>query len=134
VQRFGNTALPILLGCILLGIVGMRAGAQQASETDQHLPQRSGSLNGYISFHLPRPPTQYTTGVSFYVGIWPLLDKPLQGFQIGLPSTWILPDNTDFKQPLCPPVGASLPTIFHRLQAAFSLRWTTPFSSPHPEA
>lgn len=35
-------------------------------------------------------------GTSFYVGIWPLIEQPIASFQIGLPSTWIVPDNTDF--------------------------------------
>ena len=67
------------------------------------LPQLTGGLKGYISMHVSRVPDEYGYGVSFYTSAWPLLDTPLSSFQIGLPSTWIIPDNRDFEQPLCPP-------------------------------
>lgn len=67
------------------------------------LQQKYGGLKGYLSMSLGEVPAGYGYGVSFYVAAWPLLEKPLQGFQVGLPSTWITPDNTDFKQALCPP-------------------------------
>jgi len=65
--------------------------------------QLTGGLKGYISMHVPGVPDEYGYGVSFYASAWPLLDSPLSNFQIGLPSTWIIPDNRDFQQPLCPP-------------------------------
>ena len=67
------------------------------------IAQLSGGLKGYISMGLPPAPEGFGYGVSFYAGVWSLIDQPLAGFQIGLPSTWITPDNRDFKQPLCPP-------------------------------
>lgn len=67
------------------------------------IPQKSGGFKGYISMRLGAVPAGYGYGVSFYVPVWPLLEKPLAGFQVGLPSTWIKPENSDFKQPLCPP-------------------------------
>jgi len=67
------------------------------------IPQLTGGLKGYISMHVPAAPDEYGYGVSFYSSVWPLLDSPLSAFQIGLPSTWIIPDNRDFEQPLCPP-------------------------------
>src|SRR5689334_2007908 len=63
----------------------------------------SGGLNGYISAGITNPPQDYGFGVSFYVSSWALLDKPIAYFQVGLPSTWIVPDNTDFNEALCPP-------------------------------
>lgn len=90
-------AAAVCLPCLGL----MARGTQTPSPAS--LNQKSGGLNGYISFRIETPPDQYRAGVSFYAGIWPLLEKPLDGFQIGLPSTWIIPDNRDFKQPLCPP-------------------------------
>ena len=33
--------------------------------------------------------------MGFYSAVWPLVDVPVAGFQIGLPGTWILPDNSD---------------------------------------
>ncbi len=74
-----------------------------AKKRVQRLSQKSGGLKGYISMSLGEVPEGYGYGVSFYVAAWPLLEKPLAGFQIGLPSTWITPDNRDFNQPLCPP-------------------------------
>jgi hypothetical protein len=36
-------------------------------------------------------------GVGFYSAIWPFIDEPLSRFQIGLPSTWTAPENSDGK-------------------------------------
>lgn len=60
-------------------------------------------LHGYISFSTARPPDGFNMGMGFYVAVWALLDRPLANFQIGLPSYWILPDNSDNKdRPLAP--------------------------------
>ncbi len=67
------------------------------------LPQRSRGFHGYISMRAQAPPEGFGYGASFYVSVWPLLKDPISQFQIGLPSTWITPDNRDFKKPLCPP-------------------------------
>ena len=41
--------------------------------------------------------------MGFYAAVWPLVDQPLADFQIGLPSSWIQPDNSDNKdKPLAP--------------------------------
>jgi hypothetical protein len=62
------------------------------------------SMHGYISTYFKAtPPTNYSYGFSFYTAIWSLLDKPLSGYQVGLPGTWVIPDNRDFFQPLLPP-------------------------------
>ena len=66
----------------------------------------SGGLHGYIGCHANRPPqsAEYGAGISFYTAIWPLIDRPLADFQIGLAGTWIMPDNSDDKDtPLAPP-------------------------------
>jgi hypothetical protein len=76
------------------------------------LPQQScEGLKGYISMALPRNHPEvdpdfmpgFGYGVSFFVSVWPLIEAPIASFQIGLPSTWISPDNSDFFEPLCPP-------------------------------
>jgi hypothetical protein len=67
--------------------------------------QHSRGLHGYIGFtHEPSPPgSAYTAGMGFYAAVWPLIDQPLANFQIGLPSSWITPDNSDNRdQPLAP--------------------------------
>jgi hypothetical protein len=62
----------------------------------------SSAFHGYLSADLT-PPPGYGFGVSFYVTVWALLNDPVQDFTVGLPSTWIQPNNKDdFKYPLCP--------------------------------
>jgi hypothetical protein len=65
----------------------------------------SQGLHGYIGFgHEKHPPqSDYHAGMGFYAAVWPLTDQPLADFQIGLPSSWIQPDNSDNKdKPLAP--------------------------------
>ena len=41
--------------------------------------------------------------MGFYSAVWPLVDRPIANFQIGLASAWITPDNSDNKdKPLAP--------------------------------
>ena len=64
----------------------------------------SRGLHGYIASHAESVPPEFHYGAGFYATVWPLIARPIAGFQIGLPSTWILPDNSDNKtEPLCPP-------------------------------
>lgn len=67
--------------------------------------QLSGNgLMGYISSKAPQPATGFGAGIGFYVSVYPILPEPIDNFQIGLASTWIVPKNADNKdQPLCPP-------------------------------
>jgi hypothetical protein len=60
------------------------------------------ALEGYLSAQFKPPKDGYDFGFSFYVTVWALLEKPVHNFQVGLPSTWIQPDNLDFKHLLCP--------------------------------
>lgn len=64
---------------------------------------RAGGLVNYISASVARPPEGYGFGYSFYTSLWPMVERPMVGFQIGLPGTWIIPNNEDFTQPLLPP-------------------------------
>ena len=62
-------------------------------------------LHGYIGYSASRPParSEYSAGMGFYSAVWPLIDKPIANFQIGLPSAWITPNNSDDKdKPLAP--------------------------------
>ena len=60
-------------------------------------------LHGYIASYPAQPPSSYVEGYGFYSAIWPLVSAPVRHFQIGLPSTWIVPDNSDNTTvPLCP--------------------------------
>ena len=64
-------------------------------------------LHGYIGFDASRPPdrTHYSAGMGFYSAVWPLIAKPIADFQIGLPSAWITPDNSDNKDKPLAPIG-----------------------------
>jgi hypothetical protein len=73
----------------------------KAAKTTAH----SNGLHGYIAFNSTSPPSQagYGVGMGFYSAVWSLIDQPLDGFQVGLAGSWILPDNSDDKNtPLAP--------------------------------
>jgi hypothetical protein len=79
----------------------------QSAKPQSPVTSHSQGLHGYISFqHEPLPPKGgFTAGMGFYAAVWPLTDKPLAGFQIGLPGSWIQPDNRDNKDKPLAPVG-----------------------------
>jgi hypothetical protein len=84
---------------------GVEAQDDNAPPPPGQVVQRSGGLHGYIGFGHERHPPQsaYAAGMGFYAAVWPLVDQPLANFQIGLPSAWIMPDNSDNKDtPLAP--------------------------------
>ena len=62
----------------------------------------SDGLSGYISMDVPAPPEEFGYGVSLYSTAWPLLERPLRDFQIGLASIWIVPENRKVNEPLLP--------------------------------
>ncbi|MHC4992089.1 MAG: hypothetical protein ACYTGC_14050 [Planctomycetota bacterium] len=60
-------------------------------------------LHGYIGSHARATPETHRHGAGFYASVWSLIERPIRNFQIGLPSTWITPDNSDNRTvPLCP--------------------------------
>lgn len=65
---------------------------------------RGSGLMGYISSKAKQPEEGYGAGIGFYVAVYPILPEPINDFQIGLASTWIVPNNDDnTTTPLCPP-------------------------------
>jgi hypothetical protein len=99
-----NSATTKRLCCVLaaaaVGVIHT-TGADKAGTVTAY----SQGLHGYIGFGHEKLPTEgdYTAGMGFYAAVWPLVDQPLANFQIGLPSSWIQPDNSDNKNvPLCP--------------------------------
>lgn len=61
-------------------------------------------LHGYIGSHAGASPETHRYGAGFYASVWSLIERPIRNFQIGLPSTWLTPDNSDNRtEPLCPP-------------------------------
>ena len=103
------------------------------------LKQMSEGLHGYISMNLPKQKEGFGYGVSFYVCAWPLVEKPLAGFQIGLPGTWIAPDNRGFEEPLCPvgtvardewpQRGPSYGDVFQTIEGSLGFWGSTQFGS-----
>jgi len=80
-------------------------GDESNNNAGGRITAHSAGLHGYIGFeHEPFPPgADYSAGIGFYSAVWSLVDEPLAGFQIGLPGTWILPNNSDDKdRPLAP--------------------------------
>ncbi len=76
----------------------------------------SNGLHGYISFEATRPATRpvYGVGMGFYSAVWSLIDQPLAGFQVGLASSWILPDNSEDKSIPLAPEGTQARTMIER--------------------
>ena len=91
------------VACILLTVFPLAISPTEAA--DDSVTLHGQGLHGYIGFESTKPPNKadYAAGVGFYSAVWPLIDRPLEDFQIGLASTWIMPDNSDNKStPLAP--------------------------------
>lgn len=84
---------------VMLAVV-LGAGALSAEPPRPQL--LSQGLSGYISMDVPAPPEEFGYGVSLYATAWPLVERPLRNFQIGLASIWIVPDNREVDYPLLP--------------------------------
>lgn len=95
---------------ILASLPWTTVGQEVASQEKTTAPagvvtSHSQGLHGYIGYSATRPPalSEYSAGMGFYAAVWPLIDQPIANFQIGLPSAWITPDNSDNKdKPLAP--------------------------------
>ena len=86
----------------LLAATAMELMAANAPAEDRGVTAHSEGLHGYIGFgheNLPAP-GGHSAGMGFYAAVWPLVDRPLADFQIGLPSSWIQPDNSDSSSPI----------------------------------
>lgn len=93
---------------ILLGLGGATAAARESPPPDEPAIEPAielghRGLHGYIASHAGATPPEFRYGAGFYASVWSLIERPIRGFQIGLPSTWIIPDNSDNRtEPLCP--------------------------------
>ena len=99
-KRTTTKKLCRLLAATAIGVTTVTA-ADKAGVVTSH----SQGLHGYIGFSHDRPAagSGYSAGMGFYAAVWPLVDQPLADFQIGLPSSWVTPDNSDNKdKPLAP--------------------------------
>lgn len=92
---------------VLVAASGILLGINACSKKDdvkaEDIKHTSGGLHGYIGYSTPPRPENFGAGIGFYTAVWPLIEKPVGNFQIGLPGNWIQPDNGDNKTvPLCP--------------------------------
>jgi hypothetical protein len=140
-----STTIKCCFTCLVF--ISLQAWAQRkdfnaeinTSHDTIRLEQLSEGLHGYISMNLPKQKDGFGYGVSFYVCAWPLLEKPLSGFQIGLPGTWIAPDNRGFQEPLCPvgtyardnwpQRGPSYRDVFQTIEGSLGFWGSTQFGS-----
>jgi hypothetical protein len=91
--------------CCLLATAALGIGNASAADKGGIVTAHSEGLHGYIGFGHEKLPADgaYSAGMGFYAAVWSLAEKPWANFQIGLPSAWILPDNSDDKDtPLAP--------------------------------
>jgi hypothetical protein len=110
-SRERRTTILLILSTVLWSWTGVGQDRQTNDATEAgHVTAHSQGLHGYIGFGHEKLPPQSPAqarmggaGMGFYAAVWPLADQPLANFQIGLPSAWIIPDNSDNKdQPLAP--------------------------------
>ena len=104
--------------CRLLAAIAVGVTTVTAADNAGVVSSQSQGLHGYIGFSHDQPPagSGYSAGMGFYAAVWPLIDQPLADFQIGLPSSWVTPDNSDNKdQPLAPEERSRAPAcVGHR--------------------
>jgi hypothetical protein len=95
----------LIFAALLLPCVSSADDAKPAVADTGRVTSHSRGLSGYIGYSANRPRirSDFGAGMGFYAAVWPLIDQPIANFQIGLPSAWITPDNSDNKnQPLAP--------------------------------
>lgn len=92
-------------GLVVLGVSVEQIQAQTPSPGT--VTSHSEGLHGYIGFGHEKLPAEgkFTAGMGFYAAVWSLTEEPLADFQIGLPSAWITPDNSDNKTRALAPEG-----------------------------
>ena len=95
-----NGPVRILSSLLAAGVCSLPVKAQQTEVNPPKLV--SEGLAGYISMDVPAPPEEYGYGVSLYATAWPLVERPLRDFQIGLASIWIVPENRKIDYSLLP--------------------------------
>ena len=86
----------------LLALGATQASGAHAAEANKTEYSGGGGLWGYIGMGLAKSAPEFSYGVSMYSTAWPLVEKPIRDFQIGLMGTWIAPDNRDVEYPLLP--------------------------------
>ena len=111
---------------------------QNYQEADSTGQLQGSGLMGYITSKAPQPASGYGAGIGFYVAVYPILPEPIDHFQIGLASTWIVPKNADnTNTPLCPPGteardhwperGPTYGSVFQTIEGGLGLWGSTQF-------
>jgi hypothetical protein len=105
-RRLRSDLIIPILGLVLLIGTNLRPAGPRGSQAGRIISSDRG-LHGYISFRAARPParSEFSAGMGFYSAVWPLIGEPIAHFQIGLPSAWITPDNSDNTDTPLAPVG-----------------------------
>ena len=95
-------SVQVLLHLLLAAVPHVALHAIQSTPSEVGI--RHDGLHGYIGSHAKSAPEAYRYGAGFHAAVWSLIEEPVGGFQIGLPSAWILPEHSDNDtDPLCPP-------------------------------
>lgn len=102
-KRIIYFSLFFLAGITLTGLFPFDKKNPSASPEEVNVG--GNGLHGYIGYSSLRRPEGFGAGIGFYTAVWPLVEQPLAGFQIGLPGNWITPDNPDNKDIPCCPEG-----------------------------
>ncbi len=124
--------------------VGFRMGEESyLREGVKILAQTGYGLHGYVTVGVEPPPKEFANGFGFYSTAFQLLDKPIGDFQAGLAGTWIIPENSDFKKPLCPPGtyardhwperGPTYSEVFQTIEGSLGFWGSTQFGSTAPK-
>jgi hypothetical protein len=102
-----NSKISVIAILLLSGCFGDKS-ENKASEKNEHnkkiqVSYQHNGLYTYLQSYATNIPDSYLYGTSHYSPVWSLIEKPIDNFQIGLPGTWLIPDNTDNDDtPLCP--------------------------------
>lgn len=106
-REIGQLAFAIVL-FVLLSAVSCKAQDELVPVPGAGVVrEHSRGLHGYIGYSAAQPGKQlnYSAGMGFYSAVWPLIDKPIAHFQIGLAGAWVTPDNSDNTDKPLAPVG-----------------------------
>ena len=119
---------------------GIVAALAVATVQAQQPELKSQGLAGYVSMEVSAPPEGFGFGVGLYAAAWPLVERPLRDFQIGLASIWIVPDNRTINEPLLPTGtvardnwperGPSYRDVFQTIEGGLGFWASTRFGSP----
>lgn len=103
---------PLLLTLVVIQLPGFcfAQAADQPLTKKEPAPKitsHARGLHGYIGYSATQPAdrSEFSAGMGFYSAVWPLMDQPIEGFQIGLAGSWLTPDNSDNKTKALAPEG-----------------------------